>query len=105
VLFALAVRADRIPPWPAALLSTAPCDGMVSTIAVKPLSARDSEVLLGDGVAPAGRARLFELSGGNPFYLEQLASIRAREPAFMNGDARRRCPRRSPPRWASRWPG
>ncbi|MDX6681723.1 MAG: hypothetical protein QOG94_1762 [Solirubrobacteraceae bacterium] len=87
VLFALAFRAGQIPPWLGALLSTATCDGLVSAIAVKPLSAPECGVLLGDGVAPADRARLYELSGGNPFYLEQLASIRAREPAFMNGDA------------------
>ncbi|MDX6719997.1 MAG: hypothetical protein QOJ63_2251, partial [Solirubrobacteraceae bacterium] len=86
VLIALAFRAGQVPSWLAALLSTATHDGLVSTIAVRPLSASQSGVLLGADVRAVERARLFELSGGNPFYLEQLASIRAREPAFLNGD-------------------
>lgn len=88
VLIVLAFRAGQIPLWLAALLSSsATHDALVSTIAVKPLSASQSGVLLGDDVTAADHARLFELSGGNPFYLEQLASIRAREPAFLDGDA------------------
>jgi DNA-binding NarL/FixJ family response regulator len=87
VLIALALRPGQIPAWLAALLSTATHDDLVSSIAVKPLSASQSGALLGDGVPAAVRARLFELSGGNPFYLEQLASISARDPAFLDGDA------------------
>jgi DNA-binding CsgD family transcriptional regulator len=42
-------------------------------VPVGPLSEGDAEALLGDRVTSADRAALYRETGGNPFYLEQLA--------------------------------
>ncbi len=87
VLIALAYRAGQLPPWLAGPLDAATRDGLVSMVAVPSLSAPQADELLGDDVAAPVRARLYELTGGNPFYLEQLASIAARDPgAFLHAD-------------------
>ena len=87
VLFALAFRAGQLPPWLAAPLDAATRDGLVSMVAVHSLSAPQADALLGEDLAAPVRARLYELTGGNPFYLEQMASIAARDPgAFLHAD-------------------
>jgi DNA-binding CsgD family transcriptional regulator len=43
-------------------------------IDLTPLSAADSRRLLGDELTPATREALYKESGGNPFYLKQLAA-------------------------------
>ncbi|HEV7807168.1 MAG TPA: AAA family ATPase [Solirubrobacteraceae bacterium] len=87
VLMALAYRAGQLPTWATAPLDAATRDGLVSPLTVRPLSAPESDALIGSGIGAPVRARLYELSGGNPFYLEQLASVAAREPsAFLDAD-------------------
>jgi predicted ATPase len=45
----------------------------LARIDLKPLSSEETRELLGDAVDSAAVAELYEESGGNPFYLEQLA--------------------------------
>jgi predicted ATPase len=87
VLFAAAFRAGQLPAWLAGALDAGARHDLVTRVAVRPLSPTQSDALLGDGMGAAVRARLYELTGGNPFYLEQLAGIAARDPgAFMADD-------------------
>ncbi|MDX6719569.1 MAG: hypothetical protein QOJ63_1823 [Solirubrobacteraceae bacterium] len=80
LLVAVAFREGQLPSWLAAPLESAARDGSVNTVVVGSLSASDADALLGDGLGAQVRARLYELSGGNPFYLEQLAAMAARDP-------------------------
>jgi DNA-binding CsgD family transcriptional regulator len=75
MLIALAFRAGQVPNSLLAALDAANRDGLVSTIELGPLSQAEADALLG---APA-QPLLYEQSGGNPFYLEELA--RAPAPA------------------------
>jgi DNA-binding NarL/FixJ family response regulator len=74
VLVALAYRPRQAPES----LASAAEQGAVERLALGPLSREDSEQLLGEGIDRDGRARLFSESGGNPFYLEQLARSHTR---------------------------
>ena len=68
VLLALAAREGRRPDALTAALAGAARDGRVVDLPLVPLSeAEASELVGGDVIA------IFALSGGNPFYLEQLA--------------------------------
>jgi ATP/maltotriose-dependent transcriptional regulator MalT len=73
VLVALAYRAGQLPGWVAATLEAAAREGAVSELELAPLSPAEAEALLGTGVAASRRADLYRQSGGNPFYLTQLA--------------------------------
>ena len=73
VLVALAYRSGQLPGWVAATLEAAAREGGVSEFELAPLSAEESGALLGAGVAASRRADLHRQSGGNPFYLTQLA--------------------------------
>ena len=66
VLLALAAREGRRPPPLQAALSAA--ESRVLRIALAPLSEAEAAELVGGDVAA-----IFRVSGGNPFYLEQLA--------------------------------
>jgi DNA-binding NarL/FixJ family response regulator len=68
VLLAIAARAGRRPPALDAALAAAGRDGRVTDLALAPLSEAEAAELVGADVAP-----IYALSGGNPFYLEQLA--------------------------------
>ncbi|HEY6694171.1 MAG TPA: AAA family ATPase [Solirubrobacteraceae bacterium] len=68
VLLAIAARAGRRPPALDAALAAAGRDGRVTDLALAPLSEAEATELVGADVAP-----IYALSGGNPFYLEQLA--------------------------------
>jgi ATP/maltotriose-dependent transcriptional regulator MalT len=73
VLVTLALRPRQMPERLAAALERAHRAEALRRIelgALNPIEARD---VLGDTVDDAGAARLYEESGGNPFYLEQLA--------------------------------
>jgi DNA-binding CsgD family transcriptional regulator len=72
VLLALAMRPHQAPPLLRATIDTAERTGDVERIELGPLSREHAFELLGD-VEGEQRARLFEESGGNPFYLEQLS--------------------------------
>ena len=83
-LIALAFRAGRLPGWVAAAIEAAGRDRGLAEVELSPLSEEESGALLGTGVGAGARAQLFRESGGNPFYLEQLARAQARAPAVAD---------------------
>ena len=68
VLLAIAAREGGRPPAVDAALSTAGREGRVTALTLAPLSEAEAGELIGADAAP-----IYALSGGNPFYLEQLA--------------------------------
>ena len=81
VLVALAFRAGQVPNSLLAALDQAGRDGLVSEIVLGPLSEAEADALLGTPALPA----VYRQSGGNPFYLEELA--RAPAPTAAEPDA------------------
>jgi ATP/maltotriose-dependent transcriptional regulator MalT len=79
VLIALAFRPPQAPPPLRAALERAERDGGAERIELQPLSAGQAALLLED-LDPRTRETVYRESGGNPFYLEQLARAVAREP-------------------------
>jgi ATP/maltotriose-dependent transcriptional regulator MalT len=73
VLIALALRPRQLSERLAAALSSAHRAGALSPIELGTLSAEETRELLGESVGAADVGALYEQSGGNPFYLEQLA--------------------------------
>ena len=82
VLIALAFRAGQVPNSLLAALDQAARDGLVSDIGLGPLSEAEADALLGTPTLPA----IYRQSGGNPFYLEELARAPA-PPAGEPDDA------------------
>ncbi len=77
----VAVAARRLPGRLEASLVAAQRAGLGSRLALTALSSDDAGALLGPGVEAGTRERLYRESGGNPFYLEQLArSLPSRGP-------------------------
>ena len=74
VLIALAFRAGQVPNSLLAALEQASRDNLVTEVELGPLTQAEADALLG---APA-RPLLYRQSGGNPFYLEELARLPAR---------------------------
>ncbi|HEX5902681.1 MAG TPA: AAA family ATPase [Actinomycetota bacterium] len=76
VLTALALRPhptrERLP----AAVARAHREGVLTRVELGPLSLADAGALLGPGVDAARASALYETSGGNPFYLQQLARTR-----------------------------
>jgi DNA-binding CsgD family transcriptional regulator len=72
VLIALAFRAGQVPNSLLAALDAAAREGLVTEIGLGPLSEAEADALLG-GAPPL----LYRQSGGNPFYLEELARVPA----------------------------
>ena len=81
VLLAVAVRPRQIPDRLAAALERAHRAGLLTRIELGALSAEEARELLGASVDSADATVLYEESGGNPFYLEQLARSRDHAPA------------------------
>jgi ATP/maltotriose-dependent transcriptional regulator MalT len=81
VLLAVAVRPRQAPERLAAALEHAYRSGTLLRIEVPSLTRGEVRELLGEGVDDAVEAVLYEESGGNPFYLEQLARSLALERA------------------------
>ncbi len=73
VLLVLATRPRQVPDRLARALERADRDGALTHIALAGLDRAAAAVLLGRDVTNARGDLLFEESGGNPFYLEQLA--------------------------------
>ena len=73
VLLALAVRPRQVPERLSVALERAHRAGLLTRIELDALSAEEARELLGDAVESADANVLYEESGGNPFYLEQLA--------------------------------
>ena len=71
LLTAFAVR--HVPPGLSAALDAAARAGFGSRMELRPLSADDAHALLDPALDAASRETLLVESGGNPFYLEQLA--------------------------------
>ena len=73
VLLVLAIRPRQVPDRLARALERADRDGALTHIALEGLDRAAAALLLGGDVTMARGDVLFEESGGNPFYLEQLA--------------------------------
>jgi predicted ATPase len=73
VLVALAVRPRQAPERLSAALERANREGILTRIEVGALTPDEARELLRDAVAGTVATALFDESGGNPFYLEQLA--------------------------------
>ncbi len=73
VLIALAVRPRQVPERLSAALERAYRTETLTRIELGALSPEEAQQLLGDAVDGADAKVLYEESGGNPFYLEQLA--------------------------------
>jgi DNA-binding NarL/FixJ family response regulator/tetratricopeptide (TPR) repeat protein len=73
VLMALAVRPGRVPERLSAALERARRAGILTRIELATLTRGEAREFLGDAIDDAAAAALYEESGGNPFYLEQLA--------------------------------
>jgi DNA-binding NarL/FixJ family response regulator len=73
VLIGVAQRPAQTPARLAAALEQGSRTGLLSAIELGPLPAADAKMLLGDTIPPERARVLYEESGGNPFYLEQLA--------------------------------
>ncbi|HEY7486073.1 MAG TPA: AAA family ATPase [Streptosporangiaceae bacterium] len=72
VLIAVTYRPAQVSPRLATLVETAPGGRRIS---VRPLSRTEVEEFLGPKVSQVNAGRLYEASGGNPFYLEALARM------------------------------
>ncbi len=103
VLVALAVRPRQAPERVAAALERAQRAGTLVRVEVGALTRGEARELLGEAVDGAAATALYEESGGNPFYLEQLArslARRAQRQAFLSSRPRiSTCRRRLLPRW------
>src|SRR4051812_8099629 len=73
VLLAVAVRPRQVPERLAAALHRTQRTGELTRIELGALSHEEARQLLGTSVERADATVLYEESGGNPFYLEQLA--------------------------------
>jgi DNA-binding NarL/FixJ family response regulator/tetratricopeptide (TPR) repeat protein len=87
VLLALAAREGELPAAIATALAGADREGRLTALTPAPLSEPEAAALVGADVSA-----IYALSGGNPFYLEQLA----RAPAISPADAATLLPRLSP---------
>jgi DNA-binding CsgD family transcriptional regulator len=84
VLIALALRPRQAPERLAAALDRAARTGLLARVEVGALTLGETRELLGDHVESAVASSLYEESGGNPFYLQQLArsiALQGRAPA------------------------
>ena len=73
VLMALAVRPRQVPERLSSALERAHRDGTLTRLELRPLSPREADELLGETIGGADTTVIYEESGGNPFYLQQLA--------------------------------
>ncbi|MFG2129205.1 BTAD domain-containing putative transcriptional regulator [Streptomyces sp. NPDC048751] len=75
VLLALAHRPRQIPPRLSAALTRAAADSRVSRVELSPLSSTDAARLFAADMGPGRWRQLYDVSGGNPFYLEALTRM------------------------------
>ena len=80
VLVAFAFRSGQPMPALSSALDELESDPALTAIRPRPLSESDSDRLLGE-LDPDLRPGLFQASGGNPFYLEELARSASAAPA------------------------
>lgn len=79
VLLALAHRPRQIPPRLSAALARAGADSRISRVGLGPLSSADAARLFAGDMGPGRWRQLYEVSGGNPFYLEALTRMPSEE--------------------------
>ncbi len=77
-LMLLAFRPPQAPERLRAALGRAEREGACERLDLAPLDRAEAEELLDPALEPSLRARLYRDSGGNPFYLEQLARAAGR---------------------------
>jgi ATP/maltotriose-dependent transcriptional regulator MalT len=73
VLLALAFRSGQVSPGLQAALEDADRDGALTPLELAALTSDEADQLLDGSMGTAARAELHRQSGGNPFYLEELA--------------------------------
>src|SRR5262249_50335321 len=73
VLLALGFRAGQAPPALQLALEDLRGDAVLTQIELGPLKAAEADEMLGSDLGPSARRELHRMSGGNPFYLEELA--------------------------------
>ena len=73
VLIALAVRPRQVPDRLSSALERAYRVGTLSRLSLAPLTRAEARDLLGESVEDSAVNELYEETGGNPFYLEELA--------------------------------
>jgi ATP/maltotriose-dependent transcriptional regulator MalT len=86
VLIAIAVRPRQVPARLSGILERAIRTEGMSRLEIGALSAREAQLLLGDAVMGRAADALYAESGGNPFYLEQLARASLRGGAGGRND-------------------
>jgi DNA-binding NarL/FixJ family response regulator len=86
ILLAVAARPRQLPARLAGALDRADRAGSLTRLTLGGLDREEADELVGEGIEDALAASLYEESGGNPFYLEQLA--RSPHPADAGADAR-----------------
>ena len=100
VLLALGVRPRQVRGHLAAALENARHSGTLDQLALGPLSPAEADELVGDDDSSLA-GRLYEESGGNPFYLEQLTRL----PRRTNDRSAALAGGRPPMQLAARGPG
>lgn len=73
VLVLVAFRPSQAPPRLTASIERAEREGACDRLDLPPLTHEEADELLDPGLDRQSRSRLYRDSGGNPFYLEQLA--------------------------------
>ncbi|KPM53400.1 hypothetical protein ACG83_22025 [Frankia sp. R43] len=73
LLLAMAFRQEEVPPPLATELATAVRDGSARRLDIAPLSEQEAGGLFRPDLHPRARRRIYRDSGGNPFYLLELA--------------------------------
>jgi DNA-binding NarL/FixJ family response regulator len=75
ILTALAFREGQLPAPVLAALEAAARDTGVRELWTKPLSATEADLLMGERLPTAVRQEVYRQSGGNPFYVQELARV------------------------------
>ena len=81
VLLACAFRPAPAPPFLESAIAAAERDGRAERIELGPLTAEAAGALLAGIAEPRVREAVLRVSGGNPFYLSQLARVAINSPA------------------------
>jgi DNA-binding NarL/FixJ family response regulator/tetratricopeptide (TPR) repeat protein len=79
ILIALAFRDGGIPAELRSTLETAAREGGFTELRLTPMSRDDADELMGSDLPAPVRDDIYRQSGGNPFYVQQLARARRRE--------------------------
>ena len=75
ILTALAFREGQLPAAVLAALEAATRESSLSELRLAPLSAGEADALMGEQVPEPLREEVYRQSGGNPFYLQELARV------------------------------